>query len=203
MFFCAVNLLASLIAFQSLLAIWFGWLLPASLTASPPSDTSEIKKPRPAHKHHRRAASSSAGAAPVSTQVRQSSAPFDLAPILVPHREENLHDSSRRVSFAESSLNPVVRRNTLPQPKSNNSFAASLSAVPHLPSSSSSPSHHEMPPSGLDDPNAQDSDSSRPSRLHKLKLGFNLKTSRQLPVDKQSDGDSVTSIGLLLFEYSS
>ena len=189
---------------QSLLAIWFGWLLPASLTASAPSDTSEVKKPRPAHKHHhRRSASSSTGATPVSTQVRRSSAPVDLASILMPHLEENLHDSSRRVSFAESPLTAAVRRNTMPQP---NSLATSHSAFPQLPSSSTSPSISRpgMPPNVLDDLNAQDSDtSSRPSRLHKLKLGFNLKTNRQLPVDKQSDRDSITSIGLLLlFDYS-
>jgi len=202
-FFCAVNFTLqlnslSVTVFQSLLAIWFGWLLPASLTASAPSDTSEIKKPRPAHKHHhRRSASSSTKAAPVPAQVRRDS----LASIFVSHPEEGFHDSSRRVSFAESPLAPVVRRNTMPQPKSNNALAASLSAIPHIPTSSSSspPSRPGMPLNILDDLNAHDSDSSsRPSRLHKLKLGFNLKTNRQPPVDKQSDRDSITSIGLLV-----
>ena len=197
MFFYAFNLLTNLIVFQSLLAIYFGWLLPASLTASAPSDISEVKKPRPAHKHHhRRSASSSRGGTPVPAQARRSSAPVDLAPsILVPHPEENLHDSSRRVSFAESPLTPVVRRNTIPKLKSNNALGASLSVIP-----SSSPYlsqlDPEMPPNV---PDVQYSDtSSRPSRLHKLKLGFNLKTNRQLPVDKQSDGDSTTSIGLFV-----
>ena len=88
----------------------------------------------------------------------------------------------------------------MPQPKSNSSLGALLSAIPHLPSYSPSPlpSQPEILPNVLDDLNAQDSDSSRPSRLHKLKLGFNLKTNRQLPVDKQSDGDSITSIGLFV-----
>ena len=198
-------LFAGLLVFQSLLAIWFGWLLPASFTTSAPSDISEIKKPRPAHKHHhRRSASSSTGAAPPSTQVRRSSIPVDLAPILVPHPEETLHDSTRRVSFAETPLSPVVRRNTLPPPKSKNLLASSLHAIPPRPSSSSSsspsPSRPGMPPSSLDHLNAQVPDAfSRHSCLNKLKLGFNLKTNRQLPVDKQSDGDSITSIGLFVF----
>ena len=89
----------------------------------------------------------------------------------------------------------------MPQPKSKNFLAASLYPIPRLPSSSSSPtpSRPGMPPTTLDDLNAQDSDcSSRLSRLNKLKLGFNLKTNRQLPVDKQSDRDSITSIGLTI-----
>ena len=89
----------------------------------------------------------------------------------------------------------------MPEPKSKNSLAASLYGTPRLPTSSStpSPSRPGMPPSSLDDLNAQVSDSfSRPSRLNKLKLSFNLKTNRQVPVDKQSDGDSITSIGLLV-----
>jgi hypothetical protein len=134
--------------------------------------------------------------------VRRRSVPVDLAPILMPHPEENLHDSSRRVSFAESPLTPVVRRNTLPQPKSNKFLGASRSVIPSS-SSSPYPSQPEMLPNVLDDLDAQYSDSSsRPSRLNKLKLGFNLKTNRQLPVDKpvdkQSDGDSITSIGLFV-----
>ena len=115
----------------------------------------------------------------------------------MPHLEENLHDPSRRVSFAESPLSPVMRRNTMPQPKSKNSFTATLYPVPRLPSSPPSPPRPGMPPSNLIDLNAQDSDtSSRPSRLNKLKLGLNFKTNCQLPVEKQSDGDSITSIGL-------
>ena len=169
-----------LIVFQSLLAIWFGWLLPASLTTSV---TSEIKKPRLSLKHRRRAVSWA------STAVRRSSTPVDLAPILVPHVGEN---SSRRVSFADFPSTPAVRRNTLPEPR--DSFTPSISII--------SPPHSRpgTPPNGfLDNLNAHDSDSSlsRPSRLQKLKLGFNLKTNRQVSADKQSDRDSITSIGSL------
>lgn len=131
--------------------------------------------------------------------MRRVSAPVDLASILVPHHEENLHDSSKRVYFADSPSSPVTRRNTMPEPKkSNNLLLPSLSAI----SRSSSPSRPETPPNGfLDELNAQDSDSSlsKTSRLQKLRLGFNLKTNRQLPVavDKPSDRDSIASIGSL------
>lgn len=171
--------------FQSLLAIWFGWLLPVSLTAPAPSEV----KPRPVPKHHRRSVSSP----PVSTQLRRNSTPVDLAPILVPYSEENLHDPSRRVYFADSLLSSPVRQNTMPEPKNS-----SATPVSHHPSSSPP----ETPPdTSLDDLSAQDSDSSlsRPSRLNKLKLGFNPKSNRQSSVDKQFDTVSVTSIGSLYF----
>lgn len=196
--------LAKLIVPQSLFAIWFGWLLPASLTASTLSDTPEFKKTRPLPKHHRRSVSSSTRPTPSSNlnPVRRASAPVDLAPvpILVPHPEDNSHDPSKRVYFADSPSSPVTRRNTMPTPKKPNNFlAASICAISR--NSSSSPSRPETPPNGsLDDPNAHDSDSSltKPSRLQKIKLGFNMKTNHQHPsVDKQSDGDSVASIGLL------
>jgi hypothetical protein len=207
------QLTRKLIVFQSLLAIWFGWLLPASLTISAPSDISEIKKPRHVSKHHRRSVSSPTRTAPISTPtqnssvstltrippVRQNSAPVDLAPIFVPHPEGNVHDSSRRVSFADSSLSPAIRRNTMPEPKKTTIFLP-VSLCTFSPHSSSSPSRPETPPSGvLDDLNAQDSDSSmsKPSRLQKLKLGFNLKINRHPPADKQSDRDSIASIGSL------
>ena len=91
----------------------------------------------------------------------------------------------------------------MPQPKSKNSFAATLYPVPRLPTTPPSPPRSGMPPSSLDDLNAQDSDTSlRPSRLNKFKLGLNFKTNRQLPVEKQSDGDSITSIGRFAY-YSS
>lgn len=161
--------------------------MPASLTAS---DTSEIKMPRPSSKHRWRSVSIPTAAL---IPVRQSSSAVDLAPILVPHSGEN---SSRRVSFADSPSTLVVRRNTLPEPR--RSLATSIPAIPHCPSPCLS--RPGTPPSGcLDDLNAHDSDSSlsKPSRLQKLKLGFNRKTIRQLPADKQSDRDSITSLGSL------
>jgi hypothetical protein len=143
--------------------------------------------PRPSSKHRRKSVSSPIAA---PTPVRQSSPAVDLAPILVPHSGEI---SSRRVSFADSPSTLVVRRNTLPEPRK--SVATSIPAISHH-----CHSRPGTPPSEcLDDLNAHDSDSSlsKPSRLKKLKLGFNLKTVRQLPVDKQSDRDSITSLGSL------
>lgn len=187
------NLLVKLIVFQSLLVIWFGWLLPTSLMAPPPSDISEIRKPRPVPKHQRRS---------VSSPVQRSSASIDLAPILVPHPGEN--HSSRRVSFADTSIPSATRRNTMPEPnKSNISLSPPHSvtpiAIPRRPSPNLRPG--TSPNGCLDDLHAHDSDSSRPSRLQKLKFGFNLKTHRQPLTDKQSDRDSITSIGSLILFY--
>jgi len=78
----------------------------------------------------------------------------------------------------------------LPEPRDCFTPSISIISPPH--------SRPGTPPNGfLDNLNAHDSDSSlsRPSRLQKLKLGFNLKTSRrQVSADKQSDRDSITSI---------
>ncbi|KAF8808060.1 hypothetical protein BYT27DRAFT_7098722 [Phlegmacium glaucopus] len=203
--FISAHAISSLGFAVSLLAIWFGWLLPTSLAPSAPSEKSEIKSPRPViPRHHRRSVSSLTRTPPVPTPVRRASAPIDLASILVPHHEENIPDSSKRVYFADPPSFPVSRRNTMPEPKKPNNFlGVSILAIPR----SSSPSRPETPPNAaLDELNAQESDSSlsKPSRLQKLKLGFNLKTNRHLPVtvDKQSDRDSIVSIDSTASEKS-
>ena len=89
----------------------------------------------------------------------------------------------------------------MPEPKKSNIFLP-VSVSTFSRHSSSSPLRPETPPNrGLDDLNAQDSDSSmsKPSRLQKLKLGFNLKINRHPTADKQSDRDSIASIGSLYF----
>lgn len=124
--------------------------------------------------------------------------------LLILHRF--LRPTLKRTSMTLRGVCPsrVVRRNTMPEPKSKNSLDTSLYGTPRLLSSSSipSPSRPGMLPSSRTTLILIDQVSdyfSRPSRLNKSKLSFYLKTNRQVTVDKQSDRDSIAIIGLLFF----
>ncbi|KDR85681.1 hypothetical protein GALMADRAFT_132345 [Galerina marginata CBS 339.88] len=216
--FVSAKALGSLGFAVSLLAIWFGWLLPASITGpTPPATPGEldITKPRLPSKHPRRSAPNG-HVGPLPVPIRRASAPVDLTPILVP-RSEEAQVTPRRVYFTDSPPSPIIRRNTMPEPKHNYAgqllYQAILSSANVSPGSSTSTLPTQEPQATLEcfDDGTPDSDSSlhsakasllKPSsRLQKLKLGFN-KGHRPEPLDKQADQASIASTDTAASEKS-
>ncbi|PPQ77019.1 hypothetical protein CVT25_014836 [Psilocybe cyanescens] len=198
----------------SIFAIWFGWLLPASVTTTIVPEGSEIKKAKPRlPSRHVRRSTIDAGRAtiPPPTPIRRASAPVNLTPILVPHPED-VQTNSRRVYFTDSPPAPIIRRNTIPEQKSNDIEQlvnqAVLSSASGSPRSSTSTLPTPPAPPSLDGLEevvhvTHDSDSSphsskaslpKPaSRLQKFKLGFHGKGHRPEPLEKLVDQASIAS----------
>jgi len=207
--FISAKALGSLGFAVSLLAIWFGWLLPASITApAVPPEELDLKKPRLPSKHPRRPTSN--GANPLPMPVRRASAPVNLTPILAHHPEE-FHNSLRRVYFSDMPSTSITRRNTMPEqpqdkPAGQTLYHTVLNSVNGSPVSSTStlPAPASHPGSEYLDEVAPESDSSlqsckasllkSASRLQKLKLGFHVKHGRPEPLDKLAgDQSSIAS----------
>ncbi|KIM47539.1 hypothetical protein M413DRAFT_22186 [Hebeloma cylindrosporum] len=202
--FISAQALSSVGFAVSIFAIWFGWLLPASVTAPGPAaaDASEIKKTQKARlpsRHPRRSEPEPEPNASESkpTPVRRASAPVDLTPILVPYPDDG-QNNYRRVYFADSPRTSIIRRNTMPEPKCLPGSQQIAEPVEFTPSPSPStqltpecdeealPDFDSLPPSSK-------ASSRPPSRFQKLKLGFNTKTVRPDVVDKPVDQASIAS----------
>ncbi|KAF8971673.1 hypothetical protein BDZ97DRAFT_1913589 [Flammula alnicola] len=174
----------------SIFAIWFTWLLPASITTPTPTEVTEIKKPRSPHRHPRRP--SAHVALPIPN--RRASAPFDLAPILASHPEDdNTHP--RHVYFADSPISPITRRNTMPAGLSDthvtlgNLTTSPLATISALTQDGT----EESLPDSDSSPHSSKTSLTRPSsRLQKLKL-FNVKVSRPESLEKPGDQASIAS----------
>ncbi|KAF8910086.1 hypothetical protein CPB84DRAFT_1842742 [Gymnopilus junonius] len=208
--FISAKALGSLGFAVSLLAIWFGWLLPASMTAPvlPPEEL-EHKKPRSPSKHPHRPTSHAVN--PLAMPARRASAPVNLTPILA-HNQEEVHNSTRRVYFSDMSPAPITRRNTMPEKPQDKSegqtlYQTVLSTVNGSPVSPTSvlPTPDSPPASEYMDDITRESDSSlqsckasllkSASRLQKLKLSFHVKHNRQelLGCDQSSIASTETA----------
>lgn len=176
------------------------------MTASAPAsvDFPEIKKTQKTRlpfRHPRRSE-------PVVSEskvipVRRASAPVDLTPIFVPNPDDG-QNNSRRVYFADSPRMPIIRRNTMPEPKcprASQQIDRTVGTTPFL--SASTQLNADCDEETLLDSDSLPSSSktsSRPSsRLQKLKLGFNTKVIRPEVVDKQLDQASIASTGKHIF----
>jgi len=206
----------------SLFAIWFGWLLPASVQAPP--EPAEVKPPRQLYKSPRRPphatatthaestseSSSETPARPRPLPTRRVSAPVDLTPIpILATGAEDHSTPSRHVYFVDEPFAPIVRRNTMPEPSK---FMCPMKAIHHActtvihnpsqPTPATYP-HAAQPACECLDDTIPDSDSSRhssrtsllrpSSRLQKLKLGFNNKA-RSESAEKSADQNSLASV---------
>ncbi|KAF9055973.1 hypothetical protein BJ165DRAFT_463529 [Panaeolus papilionaceus] len=210
--FISAHAIGSLGFALSLLSIWFGWLLPTSTVPVSEPESAEIKKVRSPSRHLRRPSQSvSSKAPPLPVPIRRSSAPVDLASILVPHSDES-QQYGKRVCFADSPpLTPITRRNTMPEPSHPSYRAPSLhQLIEASVSSSSAPStsqteeHEHLPAvvTAVFDDLVTQSDSSRPpsrssfikpaSRFQKLKLGFSVKSPKLPPPQSEQQGDQVS-----------
>ncbi|PPQ99948.1 hypothetical protein CVT26_009303 [Gymnopilus dilepis] len=202
--FISAKALGSLGFAVSLLAVWFGWLLPASVTAPAlPAEDLDLKKPRLPSRHPRRPPSHDVK--PLPTPLRRASAPVNLTPILAHHPEES-HNNSRRVYFSDMPPATITRRNTMPEQPQDNAegptlYQAVLSSVNASPESSTStlPTPDVHPTANYLDDAGRESDSSLQSckasllksatRLQKLKLTFHAKHHRSESADKLISGD--------------
>lgn len=133
------------------------------------------------------------------TPVRRASAPVDLTPILVPHTDDG-QNNYRRVYFADSPRMPLIRRNTLPEPKGPSASQQIAQAVETTPfSSTSTQLNTDCDQESLSDFDSLLPPSKPPSRLQKLKLGFTTKVTRPEVADKQVDQASIASTGKHIF----
>lgn len=141
--------------------------------------------------------------------MRRASEPMHITPILS-SQPEDASATPRRVYFEDSSISPITRRNTLPEPKQSARLldahaAVDATVVPLFTSPLATTS--ALPPQDISDDHPADSDSSphsskasslkSTSRLQKLKL-FGNKTGlshRPEPLDKPSDQGSIASTG--------
>ncbi|KAF9486475.1 hypothetical protein BDN70DRAFT_870029 [Pholiota conissans] len=187
---------------MSILAIWFGWLLPASI-ASTNAEPPEIKKSQsPPLRHHRRPVSIAPITITPPTPMRRASAPVNLTPILSSSAGDGSAAGPRHVYFEDSSMSAISRRNTLPAqssskllddgPASTSTFTVSpLALTVELPAEECT----EVVPMDSDSsPHSSKASLVKPSsRLHKLRLFGNGKPIPRLDLDKPCDQASIAS----------
>jgi hypothetical protein len=137
--------------------------------------------------------------------MRRASAPVHLTPILSSNSED-VSATPRHVYFEDSSIPPLVRRNTLPAPEQRPMYSdiAPAASIPltisPLATTSALPTQD-----GIDDILVESDTSPHSSkaslvksssRLHKLKLfGHGKATSRLEVLDKPGDQASIASTG--------
>ena len=167
-----------------------------------------MKKPRPSTRHGRRTSRIAPIIVPPPTPVRRASEPMHITPILA-SQPEDASATPRRVYFEDSSIPPITRRNTLPEPKQSarlsedravgDAIVAPIFTSPLATTSALPP--QEVPddqPAESDSPHSSKASSLKStSRLQKLKLFGNKANSSHRPeaLDKPSDQGSIASTG--------